>query len=183
MPIRWVHASELEDPTPWLKGGELILTTGMGVGATPAKQRAYVKRLAEAGVAGLGFGLGFSHDKTPRALVTAAETAELPLFEVPVSGSVHRHHRSHLHEDRRRAVRHVAARGRRRARADARGHGGNGDRRASPTRSAAVVKGWVLLLDLHGLPLAATGRAASLRAERVWGELRDVATRGHLVLA
>ncbi len=29
-PIRWVHASELEDPTPWLKGGELLLTTGMG---------------------------------------------------------------------------------------------------------------------------------------------------------
>ncbi len=29
-PVRWVHVSELEDPTPWLKGGELILTTGMG---------------------------------------------------------------------------------------------------------------------------------------------------------
>ncbi len=71
-PIRWVHVSELEDPTPWLKGGELILTTGMGIGTTPAKQRAYVKRLAKAGLAGLGFGLGFSHDKTPRSLVTAA---------------------------------------------------------------------------------------------------------------
>ena len=33
-PIRWVHASELEDPTPWLKGGEVILTTGMGIGTT-----------------------------------------------------------------------------------------------------------------------------------------------------
>ncbi|MEX0743382.1 MAG: PucR family transcriptional regulator ligand-binding domain-containing protein, partial [Actinomycetota bacterium] len=29
-PIRWVHISELEDPTPWLKGGELLLTTGTG---------------------------------------------------------------------------------------------------------------------------------------------------------
>ena len=38
-PIRWVHVSELEDPTPWLKGGELILTTGLGIGTTPAKQR------------------------------------------------------------------------------------------------------------------------------------------------
>ena len=82
-PIRWVHASELEDPTPWLKGGELILTTGMGVGSTPAKQRAYVKRLAGAGVAGLGFGLGFGHEKTPRSLATAAEATDLPLFEVP----------------------------------------------------------------------------------------------------
>ena len=31
--LRWVHGSELEDPTPWLKGGEVLLTTGMGVGA------------------------------------------------------------------------------------------------------------------------------------------------------
>ena len=27
-PVRWVHISELEDPTPWLRGGELLLTTG-----------------------------------------------------------------------------------------------------------------------------------------------------------
>ncbi len=78
-----MHVSELEDPTPWLKGGELILTTGLGVGTTPAKQRAYVKRLADAGLAGLGFGLGFTHDKTPRALITAATQAGFPLFEVP----------------------------------------------------------------------------------------------------
>jgi purine catabolism regulator len=43
-PVRWVHSSELEDPTAWLKGGELILTTGMGVGDTAAKQRAYDSR-------------------------------------------------------------------------------------------------------------------------------------------
>ena len=30
--IRWVHVSELEDPTPFLKGGEMLLTTGLGVG-------------------------------------------------------------------------------------------------------------------------------------------------------
>jgi PucR family transcriptional regulator, purine catabolism regulatory protein len=34
-PLRWVHVSELEDPTPWLKGSELLLTTGMGIGSTP----------------------------------------------------------------------------------------------------------------------------------------------------
>jgi purine catabolism regulator len=37
---------------------------------------------------------------------------------------------------------------------------------------ADVTKGWALLLDLHGLPIASTGRAATLRAERVWEELR-----------
>ena len=30
--IRWVHVSELADPTPWLEGGELLITTGLGIG-------------------------------------------------------------------------------------------------------------------------------------------------------
>ena len=28
VPVRWVHSTELPDPTPWLSGGELLLTTG-----------------------------------------------------------------------------------------------------------------------------------------------------------
>src|SRR5207245_10070587 len=82
-PIRWVHVSELEDPTPWLKGGELLLTTGMGVGSTPGKQRAYLARLRSAGLAGLGFGTGFSFRTVPKALADAAERSSFPLFEVP----------------------------------------------------------------------------------------------------
>ena len=81
--IRWVHVSELEDPTPWLKGGELLLTTGMGVGRTAAKQRGYLSGLLEAGLSGLGFGTGFSFAKVPKALVTAADRAGFPIFEVP----------------------------------------------------------------------------------------------------
>ena len=38
MPVRWVHISELPDPTPWLSGGELLLTTGLGLD-TPKQQR------------------------------------------------------------------------------------------------------------------------------------------------
>ena len=44
-PVRWVHISEHEDPTPWLSGGELLLTTGYNLG-TPAKQRRWVELLA-----------------------------------------------------------------------------------------------------------------------------------------
>ena len=84
-PLRWVHSSELEDPTPWLQGGELILTTGLRLGATPAAQRAYVRRLVDAGVAGLGFGVGFGHARTPRALVTEAEKLGFPVFEIPTT--------------------------------------------------------------------------------------------------
>jgi purine catabolism regulator len=80
--VRWVHISELEDPTPWLSGGELLLTTGLQLG-DDAQQRDYVARLAAHGLAGLGFGAGFSHDQVPAALREAAAEHGFPLFEVP----------------------------------------------------------------------------------------------------
>ena len=81
-PLRWVHIAELEDPTPWLSGGELLLTTGLGLGDA-AQQRTYVERLAHHGLAGLGFGTGFSHARVPEALCAAAEEQDFPVFEVP----------------------------------------------------------------------------------------------------
>jgi purine catabolism regulatory family protein/PucR-like helix-turn-helix protein len=84
-PVTTAHASELADPTPWMHGGELLMTTGMGLGTEGAALAAYVERLAEAGVACLAFGTGtrLSHDEVPAALVDAAERAGLPLLEVP----------------------------------------------------------------------------------------------------
>src|SRR5215211_5975488 len=81
-PIRWVHISEIEDPTPWLNGGELLLTTGFNL-RTADSQREFLRLLAEHGLAGLGFGTGFEHKAIPKALVAEAKRLEFPLFEVP----------------------------------------------------------------------------------------------------
>ena len=81
-PVRWVHISELADPTPWLSGGELLLTTGMALD-TRAGQRDFVARLADHGVAGLGLGTGFTHAKVPRPMIDAAAARGLPLIEIP----------------------------------------------------------------------------------------------------
>ncbi|HTG48228.1 MAG TPA: PucR family transcriptional regulator ligand-binding domain-containing protein [Actinomycetota bacterium] len=169
-PIRWVHASELEDPTPWLRGGELILTTGMGVGATPALQRAYLRRLLDAEVAGLGFGLGFGHDRVPRALVTDAAKHGVPLFEVPypvpfiaITEAVSTKLLAEQYDVLQRAVdaQHALTA------AVLEGEGVEG----IAASLAAVTNGWVLLLDLHGQVLAATGRAAQARRDRIREEL------------
>lgn len=80
-PVRWVAVSELEDPTPFLEGGELVLTTGMRLDAGNAGQ--YVDRLVGKGVTGLGFGVGLGHETVPAELVEAALRAGLPLIEVP----------------------------------------------------------------------------------------------------
>ncbi|CAN5735970.1 hypothetical protein BH18ACT15_BH18ACT15_00950 [soil metagenome] len=81
--IRWAHTSELADPTPWLSGDELLLTTGMQLEVTKAAQRAYVRRLADAGLTGLGFGLGFSFDAVPEPMLAEADRAGFPVLEVP----------------------------------------------------------------------------------------------------
>lgn len=80
--IRWVHISELQDPTPWLSGGEVLLTTGIQLDDAD-RQTELVRLLAGRKVAGLGFGTGFNHAKLPKALVKEAEEWGLPLFEVP----------------------------------------------------------------------------------------------------
>ncbi|MBB4929650.1 purine catabolism regulator [Lipingzhangella halophila] len=82
-PIRWVHTSELKDPTEFLSGGELLLTTGLHSEDSPAYWDDYVKRLVARDVAGLGFGAGFSHAEVPDALVAAARQQGFPLAGVP----------------------------------------------------------------------------------------------------
>ncbi|HEY1521188.1 MAG TPA: PucR family transcriptional regulator ligand-binding domain-containing protein [Solirubrobacteraceae bacterium] len=82
LPVRWVHISELLDPTPWLSGGELLLTTGMQLD-TPAQAREFAARLADHHLAGLGFGTGFKHAAVPETLLEVAAEREFPVFEVP----------------------------------------------------------------------------------------------------
>src|SRR3954468_24480651 len=76
--VRWVHSTELPDPTPWLKGGELLLTTGLQL-QTADVQRELIERLADHDIAGLGFGTGFAHKRVPPALATAARKRDFPL--------------------------------------------------------------------------------------------------------
>jgi purine catabolism regulator len=80
--VRWVHSTELLDPTPWLRGGELLLTTGVQLDGAKA-QRELIERLADHRIAGLGFGTGFGYKRLPAPLVTAARKRSFPVFEVP----------------------------------------------------------------------------------------------------
>ena len=77
--VRWVHVSELADIGPLLTGGELILTTGLGLPDRPAGLRQYVQGLSEAGISGLLIELGRKFRSLPPALINAAEAANLPL--------------------------------------------------------------------------------------------------------
>jgi purine catabolism regulator len=81
-PVRWVHISELPDPTPWLSGGELLLTTGIQLDGDE-RQREFVRLLSGRHLAGLGFGTGFDHAELPESLLDEARALSFPVFEVP----------------------------------------------------------------------------------------------------
>lgn len=80
--VAGIHISELKDPTPYLEGGEMLLTTGMSLGGK-REMREYVARLRERGVSALALGVGPSIDEMPESLVAACESAGLPLLVVP----------------------------------------------------------------------------------------------------
>ncbi|MEU1313184.1 PucR family transcriptional regulator [Streptomyces cinnamoneus] len=81
-PVRWVHAGEAPNIAALLKGGELLLTTGLGVGDRPAEQRAFVRGLAERGIAALVVELGARFTTLPAAVVDTARTCGLPLVQL-----------------------------------------------------------------------------------------------------
>ncbi|MGW5429258.1 PucR family transcriptional regulator [Streptomyces sp. NPDC004059] len=80
--VRWVHAGEVPNIASLLKGGELLLTTGYGLGTRPAEQRAFVRTLADRGIAALVVELGPRFSRLPAALVDTARTAGLPLVQL-----------------------------------------------------------------------------------------------------
>lgn len=85
--IRWAHASELPDPSEWLEPGALVMTTGLGLPDEPEAQRAYVERLARAGLGGLLVGEQADErihapELTP-CLVAAADEHSFPVLLMP----------------------------------------------------------------------------------------------------
>ncbi len=167
-PVRWVAVSELEDPTPFLEGGELVLTTGMRLGAGDAEP--YISRLVALGAAGLGFGVGLGHDEVPETFTRAAAALRLPLLEVPrdtpfiaIGKAVSELLAAERHDELTRAL---AAQGRLTRAALA-----TDANRAVLDRLATETGGWAVLFDTSGETVAAAGPGALRRAGELTPEL------------
>lgn len=74
---------ELQDPTPYLTRGDLLLITGLGLPTDPKRIDEYVIGVAETGVVGIVFGLEPVYPAVPDALITACRAHGLPLLELP----------------------------------------------------------------------------------------------------
>ncbi|MEU9781956.1 PucR family transcriptional regulator [Streptomyces phaeochromogenes] len=175
-PVRWVHASELTDPVPYMEGGELLLITALKLDAEDADaMRRYVKRLVGAGVAGLGFAVGVHYEETPKALVDAAEGEGLPLLEVPrrtpflaISKAVS----AAIAADQYRAVTAGFA-AQRELTKQALSDGPEG----LLTALASQVDGWAALYDASGAVVATAPEWAGRRAARITGDVERLRER------
>lgn len=78
-PVRWAHATELVEPAPYLRGGELVCTVGQAL-VDDRACRAFVTSCAGAGAVGICFGVGDVHDQVPRALAEACREQALALL-------------------------------------------------------------------------------------------------------
>ncbi|MGW7489818.1 PucR family transcriptional regulator [Streptomyces sp. NPDC054786] len=176
VPVRWAHASELIDPVPYMEGGELLLITALKLDAEDAEAtRRYVRRVAEAGVVGLGFAVGVNYEGVPQALVEAAREQGLPLLGVPrrtpfiaISKAVS----AAVAADQYRAVTagFEAQRELTRAALSAEGPA------ELLARLAAHLDGWAALYDASGAVVAAAPDWAARRAARLAddvGRLRE----------
>ena len=85
-PIRWAHVIEMPDPDDLLKGGELVLTTGLGASDEARRQAIWTASLIEQGMAALAVELGSSWREVPAPVIAACARANIPVvaFHRPV---------------------------------------------------------------------------------------------------
>lgn len=178
--VRWVAVSELEDPRSFLEGGELLLSTGMRLGADDRPAwTAYVARLVEAGVAAYGLGVGLTHPAVPDALLEAAAAQGLVVLEVPeatpfiaISKTVSAMVAAQEYEATTRAF--ETQRDLTRAALGAEGVA------AVAARLARGLAAWVLVLDPSGRVVAAAPEAAGEHEGALRDEVGVLRARGLL---
>jgi purine catabolism regulator len=78
--LRWAHVVEMADPSDLLKGGELVLTTGIGAGARERDQTRWIASVADQGAAAVAVELGSTwRENVPVAIVQGCARAGMPL--------------------------------------------------------------------------------------------------------
>lgn len=182
-PIGWVAVSELPDPTPWLEGAKLLLTSGMWLRGAQHPETAdqWAARLSETGIKAVGFGLQPCFTTMPPEILQAARRHRLTLLEVPPQTPFVAVARWVADRNASEARRHEteALRGQQRLVGAA-----QSGRRAVVSTLARELRGWVVVLDASHEP---TVQAGALEAVDLAGvsEIAETATRNgkHSLLA
>src|ERR1044072_8509420 len=88
-PLRWAHVIEMADPSDLLKGGELVLTTGIGAGTQERDQARWIASLVDQGPAAVMVELGSTwRERVPDPVVRACTDADVALVAFQRQGRV-----------------------------------------------------------------------------------------------
>lgn len=79
--VLWTHISELEDPGPWLEGGELLIVNGFGIPDDAAGQVGYVARLAQHRLAGIA--ISVRAPVLTKEMLAEADRLRFPVLRIP----------------------------------------------------------------------------------------------------
>lgn len=183
--IRWVATNEMAEPSPFLEGGELLLTTGLLTADWTAERWAtYVRDLVDADVCALGFATGdaLAHEVLPADLAHACERVGLNLLEIPIATSfvsISQAVAKLLEDQDRIRARESSAVQRRLAQAARRREVAH----AIAEELARYVKGGVWILNAEGQDLAMAGRVKSGQSsashrEAILHQLSEMRSRG-----
>ena len=80
--LLWLHNTELADPAPYVRPGELVLTNGVWL--DEADPTSFVDAVHRADAAGIVFGLRKETPATPPELIEACRLIGLPLAEISI---------------------------------------------------------------------------------------------------
>lgn len=83
--IRWVHYLEEPKYSEWLKGGELIIISGLVTADEENQLTSLIMKLYEKNVSGVVVSLSFYIEKTPKAVIDLGNYLGLPIFEIPAN--------------------------------------------------------------------------------------------------
>lgn len=81
--VSTVGTTEIEGPTPYLVGGELLLTAGVRLPLDAEGIDTYVRQVVAAGVSALGFGVAPVHEEVQPEMIAACDRHGLPLLRLP----------------------------------------------------------------------------------------------------
>src|SRR3954470_3469734 len=81
-PVTRVNVMEVPDVLPYVRDGELLVTTGYAVPDDPARLASLVRELHQRGVAALGIKLGRYVDELPPAVAAVADELGFPVVRL-----------------------------------------------------------------------------------------------------
>jgi purine catabolism regulator len=81
--VRWTHVVDLPDLVPWVRAGQLLLTTGLSWPKADAEQRSQIRQLADKNLAAVMLAVPRYLERFPDAARDEADRRDLPLIEIP----------------------------------------------------------------------------------------------------